>query len=209
VKLKLQVFAVMAVLGAAAPAWAQEFEEGGKLFAIQNRKYVMGHEFTLGVGVVPDDAFYKGFTGTFAYTYHFSDLWAWEIVSGSYSFNIDTDLRKSLEMNFGAQPTKFPELTFFGDTNLQWKPLYGKAVFMNDTLLYAEIYLTGGPALSRYENTNGVFVGADLGVGLRLYLSKTFAIRLEARDYYFLSPTNLSDTQNVLFFQLGLGLNIR
>lgn len=192
-----------------SPAVAQELEEGGKLYTIQNRKYVMAHEFSIGVGLVPLDAFYKGVTGTFAYTYHFSDLWAWEIVGATYSLNFDTSLRKELENNFNVRPTRFPELRFFFDSNLVLKPLYGKAVYLNETLIYGELFLEFGPAVARYENTNGVFVGADLGIGLRLYLSKNFAMRFELRDYEFFAPDNLKDNKNELFLQVGFGLNIR
>ena len=47
-----QCSAMVLVIGllAAVPAAADEFEEGGTLYAIQNRKHVMGHEFTLAIG---------------------------------------------------------------------------------------------------------------------------------------------------------------
>src|SRR4051812_18830814 len=39
----------------------QELENPGSTSAIQERRYRMGHELTLGGGVLPLDAFYKGF----------------------------------------------------------------------------------------------------------------------------------------------------
>lgn len=192
-----------------APAYGDDgFEEGGKLYAVQNRKYLANHEFSLGVGTIPADAFYTGLTGTFAYTYHFSDLWAWEIVSATYSVNIDKGLRRELEDNFGVRPTQFPELTFFGDSNLVIKPLYGKMVYLNDSLVYGEIFLTAGPAISQYENA-GVLIGLNAGAGFRLYLSKSFSIRFDIRDYFFVDPSTFSDTKNEIFLQAALGLNIR
>ncbi len=94
---------LLPVLFLAAPAFADDFDEGGTLYAIQNRKYVLGHEFTLGAGTVPMDAFYKGLVGTFEYTYHFSDKWAWEIIGFSYSKNIWTSLRDDLEQNWKVE----------------------------------------------------------------------------------------------------------
>jgi outer membrane beta-barrel protein len=201
--------ALLAALGLSpAGALGDELEEGGKLYAVQNRKYLLAHEFTIGVGMIPLDAFYKGYTGTFAYTYHFSDLWAWEIVSASYSLNVETGLRRELMENFGVRPTKFPELNFFGDSNLVLKPFYGKMVYLNESLTYWEVFLTAGPAVSRYENA-GVLIGLNGGLGFRMHLSKSFSIRLDLRDYFFVDPETFSDTKNELFFQLAVGLNVR
>lgn len=200
----ITVLATAAVPGA---AHAEEFEEGGKLFAVQNRKYVMGHEFLIGLGTIPLDAFYKGISGTFAYTYHFSDLWAWEIASGTYSLNVDTNLRDELEQNFGVRPTRFPELQFIVGSNIVFKPLYGKLAFLNDTLVYTELYLTLGPAVANYEN-GGVHIGLNVGGGARLYLTKNFSVRFEIRDYQFISAETFQDTENELLLQVGIGLNI-
>lgn len=201
--------AVMAAaILAALPAAADDLEEGGQLYAIQNRKHVVSHEFVLGLGTVPMDAYYKGITGTASYTFHFTDLWAWEIVQASYSLNLATDLRNELESNWGVKPIEFPELRYFGDSNVVLKPLYGKFAFLNDSLIYGELYFVLGPSLAQYENA-GIFVGADAGMGLRFYLSEYFAIRFDIRDYYFLSPSQLSDTNNELFLQGSLGLNVR
>lgn len=198
---------VLSGLSVSLPAVAEDFEEGGKLYAVQNRKYVAGHEFLIGLGTVPMDAFYKGITGTFAYTYHFDDLIAWEIVSGSYSLNVETSLRDELENNFGVRPTKFPELQFFVGSNLIFKPLYGKLAWLNDSLLYAELYLTAGPAVANYENA-GVFIGLNAGAGARIYLTRAFSLRFEVRDYQFISAETFQDTENELLLQVGIGLNI-
>ena len=93
----LKLLVPVAVLALAGTAMAEEIEEGGQLYAVQDRKYVSQHEFSLSLGMSPLDAFYKGYTGTFAYTFHFDDLWAWEILSGTYAIDVDTGLKKKLE----------------------------------------------------------------------------------------------------------------
>jgi outer membrane beta-barrel protein len=192
----------------AAPARATDLEEGGALYAVQNRKYTENHELHLGVGTVPLDAFYKGFTGTASYTWHFDDLWAWEVVSASYSLNVATSLREELERNWGVKPTEFPELQWFGDSNLVLKPLYGKLAWFNDSLVYGELFFTAGPALARYENA-GTFVGGNVGMGLRFYLSETVSWRIDARDYFVVLPSDPGDNHNELFFSTGFSLNVR
>ena len=207
-KLILAAIVGAAGLAAARPAHADDFEEGGKLYAVQNRKYMASHEFTLGVGTIPIDAFYKGITGTAAYTYHFDDFWAWEIASATYSLNVKTDLERELEDSFGVRPTKFPQMQFFVGSNLVIKPFYGKLAWLNDSLIYTEVFFTVGPAVASYENA-GVFIGRNAGLGWRIYLTKNFSVRFDVRDYQFLSAETFKDSENELFLQVGLGLNIQ
>jgi outer membrane beta-barrel protein len=207
-KQRCAVVLVIGLLAAAAPAVADEFEEGGTLYAIQNRKHVMGHEFTLAVGTIPMDAFYKGLVGTFQYTYHFSDAWAWEIVSFSYSKNIWTALRDDLEQNWKVKPVNIPEMNYFGDTNIVWKPLYGKLAYLNRSLVYGELFFNAGAAVAKYT-TPGAYLGADAGFGLRVHLSPHFSTRLDIRYYRFQRLDKLADNDNVLFLQLGICLNLR
>ncbi|MBI2374606.1 MAG: outer membrane beta-barrel domain-containing protein [Deltaproteobacteria bacterium] len=204
------VLALLAVGSSAGAAFAEDSgREGGQLYAIQNRKHVLEHEFALGVGTLPMDAFYKGVTGSFSYTYHFDDLWAWEIANGTYSLNVNTKLRDQLEQNWGVQPTEFPEILYFVGSNVVLKPFYGKAAFLNGPLVYVELYATFGGSVAEYENA-GFFFGANIGGGARVYLSRVVALRFEVRDYEFISTKTLfADAKNELFLQMALGLNIR
>jgi outer membrane beta-barrel protein len=205
-----KVFPLLAFLAvASAPfdaAVASDLEEGGKLYAVQNRKHLVSHEFGVAFGFVPLDAFYKGITASFAYTYHFNDMFAWEIVNGSYSFNLDTGLRGDLETNFGVQPTEFPELQILGSTNFVLKPLYGKFALFNSTLMYAELFMIAGPAVAQYENA-GIFVGFNVGGGARLYLTKYFSVRFETRQFGLIDVSS-PEFKSELHLQVGLGLNI-
>jgi outer membrane beta-barrel protein len=200
----------MGTLGVASPAAAaDEFDEGGTLYAIQKRKHVMGHEFTLAMGTIPMDAFYKGLTGTFQYTYHFNESWAWEIVSFTYSQDIYTSLKDDLEANWKVKPVNINEMTYFADSNLVWKPLYGKLVYHNRGLLFGEFFWVIGPAVAKY-NSPGAYFGGNAGFGIRFYLSEHFSTRLDLRYYRFqrLEVSRLGDNDNVLFVQLGISLNV-
>jgi outer membrane beta-barrel protein len=206
----LTTLLVLGLCVLAAPAAADEFDEGGTLYAIQNRKHVLNHEFTLAVGTVPMDAFYKGLTGTFQYTYHFDDSWAWEIVSFTYSDNIWTSLRTELETNWKTKAAEgtIKQLNYFGDSNLVWKPLYGKLAYLNRSLVYGEFFVTGGPAVAKYD-LPGAYLGGNAGIGFRVHLSQHFSTRLDLRYYRFQRLDKLKDNDNVLFINLGLSLNIR
>jgi len=210
-----QWLVVLAMLAVAAPAAAapktadEEEDDWMARQAIQNRKHVLKHEFGIAIGTVPIDAYYKGLTGTAQYTFHFSNSWAWEIFNFGYSQNFWTSLRKDLEANWRnpASPQVIPELQYFVDSNLVFKPLYGKLAYLNRSLVYGEFYLTAGPAGARY-NTGKYYVGADVGFGFRVHLSRYWSTRLDVRYYRFQQLDKFSKGEDVLFLQLGIALSL-
>ena len=46
---------------------------------------------------MPADPYYKGVTASVGYTAHFNDFVAWEVAQFSWSFNLDTNLKKDLK----------------------------------------------------------------------------------------------------------------
>ena len=85
--------AAAATLATAAPAAAQEAaEEGYASMAVQNRRYAQRHEFDAHFGVLPLDAFTKGLTLSGSYTFHPTNLFAWEVLHGLKSFHLYDDL---------------------------------------------------------------------------------------------------------------------
>jgi outer membrane beta-barrel protein len=190
-----------------------EWEESDKLPAVQNRLYRNEHEFMLGIGVLPVDAFYKGVLLNGGYTWHFSDLWGLE-GRFSYSANTKTSLRTRLENGFPQQaPTgKFAELSYYGEVGPVFKPIYGKLSFLNKTLVYGEIYLslTGVVGLMKgglaSDQTAGGFkgehvcFGAAPGFGIRAFVTPRLSVRFDFR-YLLL----YSDGDG--YFPLALTLN--
>jgi outer membrane beta-barrel protein len=179
-------------------AAAQDEEQGLSTLAVQNRQHSMIHEFGVGVGTLPIDAFTKGLTFSGAYSIHFNDLLGWEIGQFTYSYHIDTKLREELE-EYDVQPTEFEVVKYFVTTNLLVKPLYGKLALLNRTLIYGEIFLAVGGGWGWLSITNRAI--ADFGAGLRLYAGKYVSFRVDVRDYMFLTK---DDVQN----ELWLGANI-
>jgi len=206
---RLSSWLLVGALVSAAPAAAEVPGESERPVAIQNRKHEMGHEFTLAIGTIPISAYYKGLTGTFQYTLHFSGNWAWEIVSFSYCKDFWTSLREDLEHNWKqpGSPT-IPEMAYFGDSNLVWKPFYGKLAYLNRSLVYGELFWVIGAAAAKYD-TPGVYVGGDTGFGFRVHLSRYFSTRFDFRYYRFQRLNKAADNDDVLFVQLGMSLNFK
>jgi outer membrane beta-barrel protein len=191
-----------------ARAQAEALENPGAVSAVQERLYRMNHELTLGVGVLPADAFYKGFVAGVGYTYHFSDSFAWQVGRGSYSYNLKTGLREQLERDFGVAPTANAfqdEVQWMVGSDLMWSPFYGKLAFRNSKVLHFEAFLLGGGSVLKLNRTDGFRPAANVGVGLRLFSSNTVSFRLDVtNNFVFAEATRII---NVPVVQLSTALN--
>lgn len=192
---RLGLLAVLAIgllpIQAAAKPKGPAWEESDKLPAVQNRLYRLEHEFQVGVGVLPVDAFSKGVAFGGGYAWHITDLWAVEL-RAAYMQNIKTSLRDKLENNFGEPPLKFAEIKLYGELGALFKPIYGKLSFLNKTLVYGEIYLSLAAIVARMEGGTATddepqgkgdrmaFGGAP-GFGLRGYLNRYMSLRFDFR----------------------------
>ncbi len=161
--------------------------ETPRVFSIQDRPYRLGHEFTLGVGLLPMDSFYIGTVASGSYTYHFSDFWAWEMLHANYSINADSGLAQELLDEFGVEPVRGggDRITTFATSALVIKPLFGKIALFNETMLYAEsqFFIGGGPMRLALEEDGTFYFAGLIGGALRFWTNDVFSIRFEVRDY--------------------------
>ena len=191
------------LLAAIGPVAAEEPQDTpGRLAAVQQRKFRMGHELFAAASVLPLDAFYKGVGPTVSYTYHFTDSLGWEVIRASYSFNLNTKLRDQLEKDFGVAPTKFEQVQYHLETSANFAPLYGKFALLNTKVVHSELFLLGGATLARM--TDAFRPGVHGGLGLRFFLSQAISARVEGR-YHFVVGGGKS-TQ-LLDIAAGLGID--
>lgn len=211
-RLGMRRFASLLALGAmllvCAPAGAAGkgagSEKPGELYSIERRNVLGSHEISFLVGTLPKDAFGTGLTLQGSYTYHFSQLLAWEIVGGTYSFNLSTKLEDELQDRFEVKPERGRGvLEAMVHSNFVFKPLYGKVALLNDTLLTAELFLVVGPALGFFDDQSRPF-GFDVGIGLRFFMGRYFSLRLDIRDYAFLP--DFAEVDNHIYLSVGLSL---
>jgi outer membrane beta-barrel protein len=197
-------------------AWAQidELANPGSVSAVQDRRFRMGHELTLGVAVLPLDAFYKGVAAEIGYTAHFSDSFAWQVGRAAYSYNFNTGLSSQLERDFGVQPTAFDEVNWMVGSDLMWSPFYGKVSFLNQSVLHFEIFAIAGISvlrLSLASNSGTSILGiagslrpaANLGLGLRFFASRSLSWRLDVTNNVVFSDKIF----NVPLIQLSAAIN--
>jgi outer membrane beta-barrel protein len=204
---------LLVCLGPALAMAQEELESPGTVLAVQDRTYRMSSELVLGVGVAPLDAFYKGLTAQVAYVYHFSDAFAWQVGRGLISYNVKTGLRNQLETQFGVSPTAFPQLNWIVGSDLMWTPIYGKITWLNSSVGHFEVFgLLGGSVVNERiaadvasGTGNTVFrPAAHLGLGARLFTSKSISFRLDfSNDFVIFKGLE----SNILLVQLSLALN--
>lgn len=187
--------------------------EGGTLYSIQTRQYRPRHEFRLATGYLPQDAFYKGTTVDFSYTYHFSDAVSWEVMRGVYSWNHDTDLVRRLRDEFTVTNDPYEKVQYLLASHLQITPFYGKETLFNRHIIHQELYFLTGPAgvgwvihenghADRPKNFRPAW---DLGFGFRWYASRAVSFKLEALENFYEKEDSSYDNQ--VYVTLGISLS--
>jgi outer membrane beta-barrel protein len=204
-------YALLLVLSLApglALAQAEALENPGTTSAVQDRLYQMNHELTLGLGVMPADAFYKGYYAGLSYTYHFSDNFAWQVGRGGYSYNVKTSLRRQLERDFGVAPTNTAfedEVQWMVGSDVLWSPFYGKTSILNSKVIHFEAFLLGGATVFKLNRDGGFRPAANVGLGMRVFKSDTVSFRLDVtNNVVFAGATRII---NIPTIQLATALN--
>lgn len=178
-------------------------DERGTVVAVQSRKYQLRHEFFFAGGVLPLDAFAKGVTAGGSYTYHVNNFWGIELINFQLSQNFDTGLKEDLQTNFGVSTTQFNLVNYLASSSLVVKPVYGKLVFFNRAILPGEVSLVLGGGVADFDN--GLLGAVNLGILMRVWLSKTWSIRVDTRDYI---ASDGETFENVLYIGMGLSINV-
>ena len=208
---KLVVFGM--VLGAVLLFWqsgwcdAQSEEE--KVYAVQNRVFHRNHEIDVACGYIADDDFFHVYPLGIGYTFHFNDHLSWEVGRVQYMFNVDKDLKETLQQQFNVQPERFAEQTYMYHTHAVYKPLYGKHAYRNRGVINNEIYFFAGPGIVHYEwdystgeSRTEDALSLSFGVGLKYFMSKKICLNFEIRDLWNFRE---NDTENNIYFGLGVG----
>ncbi|MCS6912512.1 MAG: hypothetical protein RMK29_04520 [Myxococcales bacterium] len=162
---------------------------------IQNRSHRLHTELSLGPALLPSDAYSKEVGLTVAVTRHLGELLAWEIVRVHGYLDWRSGLRAQLEDNFGVPPQRFAVLRAAIDSNVVVSPVYAKLSLLNGPLVYLQLFGVAGVGLGLVQGGEPdpesdqpgqglhVAVLADVGVGVRLWLSQRWSLRYDLRQY--------------------------
>jgi outer membrane beta-barrel protein len=198
----MRFFAALVFVALASPAFADDGAPEAPWAALaggdasqqilQNRKFSLTHELAFLGGTLPTDPYYKGMTGGVGYTLHLTDHVAWEIGQFTYSYNLDTKLKRNVERTAGFTQAglDFPQIVWVAASHLVVKPFYGKEAVFNTEVVHLELYAQAGPALvGRSGEVSAIVPGIDSGLGVRVWLSKTFSWRIEASELVYFDPS--------------------
>jgi outer membrane beta-barrel protein len=219
-KASLSVTAVAMLTLLAGPTTAEAGEEQRYAgTSIQQRKYQLFHEFSLSAGVMPLDPYQKSWTASFAYTFHFSQNWSWEVVQATYAFALSsTSLRDELIRTFAVPPEEFAAPRLMLTSGLEYSPFYNKQVFMNDGVLHSGLLFGGyggvifgdrGDIASSLEDFRP---SLGLGIGFRFFVEKWFSTRVDLRQFFSfrraILPGESFKVEPVLFITISGSFNL-
>ena len=198
-------------LAGVSPAFADNEldEEQVATYAVQSRLFRLGGELDVAAGFLPINAFNKGLTIGGAFTYHFSNAWAWEVINGNYVYKqLDTGLKTELLDNFNVQPTKIAAVELMLSSSVVLKPFYGKLAVFNRRVIHAEVSIPLGFTYARYTNPQSYPYGPNLGVIFRVFMGPHTSLRIDVRDnalssHWGYDPRHWS-WRNELLVSLGL-----
>lgn len=154
------------------------------------------HEFSLLVGIIPNDPFFNYYPLGLRYNYYFLESLALE-VAGAYAFNPESNLRSFITRTFkarGLQGVMLPQrVEWYAGANVYWAPIYGKlAIFTSKISSFDLGFILGAAAIGSQIEQGGVFkrksapdVGGVAGLGFHFYLSELLALRADYRHYVF------------------------
>lgn len=183
-----------------------EDDRGYRSVVVQNRDNFGHHELGLSLGLLPMDAFTKGFTIGASYTLRFDEVFGWEIANLMHSFPIESGLRDEL-LAFDLEPQTFEVVETSVFSNFVWTPIYWKGSVMNESLVLGEIMFIAGGGVGWFtRSTRG---GFDAGLALRMYLSSLTSIRLDVRYQGFFEDTPEGlDLHNEIWIGLGMAFTL-
>lgn len=199
-----------------APQVAHAAPPGPERRAVQERKYGPRGELRLGVGSMPLNPFAKGWTLSLSHTHHFDDMWSWETIHVTGALLTSTSLRDELIDTFARLPREFAAPRLVLTTGLEISPLYGKQVLFNRDTVHSELSLGvyGGVMVGDRDtlerSLEDVRPSAGTGLGIKVYLSRAFSTRFDARVFATLRPEvepgDEVEIETVALLTLSIGL---
>lgn len=111
------------------------------------------------------------------------------------------------------------QMLLLGGLDLQWAPIYGKLSLLAESFAHFDLYAIGGVTAVQYaapdiRRAEGIerelALGANVGVGSRVFLNRWLSLRAELRDviYQERSHRRLGEPilRNQFLFELGLSV---
>ena len=146
-----------------------------RLFVKQGR-----HELSAGGGYYASDLLSGTYLLAGSYTFHMTDETAVEF-SGAWT-HANADIIRSLEDKRGTVLTETYARMIFGEAMLVWSPVYGK-LRLGGAIVHFDLHVDLGVGV--IDSTTSRGASGVLGFGMKLFLGKAAAFRIDARNRTF------------------------
>jgi outer membrane beta-barrel protein len=153
---------------------------GGRRKGVQRRDFLKKHRFELSAvgGFYASDALSSTYSYGGALAFYPSEDFGLEVLV-TYS-----PVQFRLEEPFGGFTLErhfTPSSAFQGIASMLWSPIHAKFKWSEDTIVHGDVFAVAGAGRTFHESVMGLTWEA--GVGLKLYISKRFAFRVDVRDF--------------------------
>ena len=146
-----------------------------RLFVKQGR-----HELSAGGGYYASDLLSGTYLVSGSYTYHMTDETAVEF-GGAYT-HANADVIRALEDKRGVVLTETYARMLFAESLLVWSPVYGK-LRLGGSIVHFDLHADIGVGVIESKTSRGA--SGVVGFGMRLFLGKAAAFRIDARNRTF------------------------
>jgi outer membrane beta-barrel protein len=171
------------------------------------RRYVKEERHFIGVygGLIPNDPFVESYPVGLRYGYYVTDELGLEL-DGSV---IGPELRSDTELTrfmatFGHEPDVPDLASWRAHLGLSWNPMYTKLAFLNQKLFHFDIAFYLGAGVVSLEIDDAPRFEGSIGLGLNVFLSENFSLRLDWRQFLFEGEDG--GVSHPAELSLGLGL---
>jgi len=223
--------AIAAALALAAPRGARGSEADAfenKVPPISGQLYMKAGRFELTptVNLSVNDPFFSKTFGGLKLGYHLTESWSVG-VTGAAGASSPSGSASICTANQGcAKPTdaqlyQVPgRIRSMAGAEVAWSPVYGKLNVLAEVPVHFDLSILAGADWVSYDDVLSATVaatgqtpdrvssiGGHAGLGMRLFLSRLMALRLEVKDYLYSAKVgNLDKTQlqSQLFVEMGL-----
>ena len=161
------------------------------------------HELTVFGGYYVSDLLDGTYVVGIAYTYHLTEDAGIE-ASFDYS-NVRSSVASRLEQDRGVTILPKEDRVYLAFTDLVWSPVHGKMRLFADSIVHFDIFGLAGVGI--IDNATSFGAAGQFGVGTKIFLSRSWALRLDVRDQLYKQQI-LTVRQYVNDFSLTLGVSV-
>jgi len=169
------------------------------------RQYVKmaRHELTFQGGYYVSDLLDGTFVVGGAYTYHIAEDFG---VEASFGYSrVRSSIAQRLENDRAVTILPKEDRVFLIFTDLVWSPVHGKFRLFADSIVHFDLY--GAAGVGVIDNSTSFGAAGQLGLGARIWLSPSWALRLDVRDQLYRQQI-LTENQFVQDISLTLGVSV-